>query len=42
MQATKGRAAFLVERSVGHLDPSAMSSCLLIEAMCALAESHAG
>ncbi|MGL4610320.1 MAG: dihydroxyacetone kinase subunit DhaL [Trueperaceae bacterium] len=34
MQATKGRASFLGERSIGHLDPGAMSSCLLIKAIC--------
>ena len=34
MQATKGRASFLGERSVGHLDPGARSSALLIEAVC--------
>ena len=34
LQATKGRAAFLGERSVGHIDPGAMSSCLLIESIC--------
>lgn len=34
MQATKGRASYLGERSVGHLDPGAMSSCLLIKAAC--------
>lgn len=30
MKATKGRAAYLGERSVGHLDPGAQSSFLLI------------
>lgn len=34
MQATKGRASFLGERSIGHLDPGAMSSYLLIKAVC--------
>lgn len=34
MQATKGRASFLGERSIGHLDPGAMSSYLLIKAIC--------
>lgn len=38
MQATKGRASFLGERSIGHLDPGAMSSCLLIESICACFE----
>jgi dihydroxyacetone kinase-like protein len=32
--ATKGRAAFLRERSIGHLDPGACSSCLLVNAAC--------
>jgi len=41
MQATKGRASFLGERSVGHLDPGARSSVLLIQAACAaLAEGE--
>jgi phosphoenolpyruvate---glycerone phosphotransferase subunit DhaL len=34
MLATKGRAAFLKERSIGHLDPGACSSCLLVQAAC--------
>lgn len=34
MQATKGRASFLGERSIGHVDPGAMSSYLLIKAVC--------
>jgi dihydroxyacetone kinase-like protein len=34
MRATKGRASFLGERSIGHLDPGAASSCLLVETMC--------
>jgi dihydroxyacetone kinase-like protein len=34
LMATKGRAAFLRERSVGHLDPGACSSCLLVNAAC--------
>ncbi len=39
MRATKGRASFLGERSIGHLDPGAMSSCLLVKEMCALLEA---
>ena len=35
MLATKGRASYLGERSVGHLDPGARSSVLLIQAACA-------
>lgn len=38
MRATKGRAAFLGERSVGHLDPGARSSALLIHAVCDVVE----
>lgn len=34
MKATKGRASFLGERSVGHLDPGARSSSLIIAAIC--------
>jgi dihydroxyacetone kinase-like protein len=34
MLATKGRAAFLGERSIGHLDPGARSATLLIHAVC--------
>ena len=34
MQATKGRASFLGERSIGHVDPGARSSALLVEAVC--------
>jgi dihydroxyacetone kinase-like protein len=29
--ATKGRAAYLGERSAGHIDPGAVSSCLMIK-----------
>ena len=34
MRATKGRASYLGERSVGHLDPGAVSSRLMIDAVC--------
>jgi phosphoenolpyruvate---glycerone phosphotransferase subunit DhaL len=34
MQATKGRASFLGARSVGHIDPGARSSCILVHAIC--------
>jgi dihydroxyacetone kinase-like protein len=34
MQATKGRASFLGARSIGHLDPGARSSCVLVHAIC--------
>ena len=36
MQAQRGRAAFLVERSIGHMDPGARSSALLIAAAAAV------
>ncbi|MCP5515154.1 MAG: dihydroxyacetone kinase subunit L [Spirochaetales bacterium] len=32
MKALKGRASYLGERSIGHLDPGAVSSCLMIKA----------
>lgn len=31
IQATKGRASYLGERSIGHIDPGAMSSCIIFE-----------
>ena len=34
LMATKGRASFLRERSIGHLDPGAYSSFLLVDAIC--------
>jgi len=33
MRATKGRAAFLGERSLGHMDPGARSSQIIVEAL---------
>jgi dihydroxyacetone kinase-like protein len=33
MQATKGRASYLGERSIGHQDPGATSSALLLRAL---------
>ncbi|EAC4251399.1 dihydroxyacetone kinase subunit L [Listeria monocytogenes] len=33
LKATKGRASYLGERSIGHLDPGAYSSALLFQAM---------
>ena len=35
LQARKGRASFLAERSVGHLDPGARSSQIIVERVCA-------
>ncbi len=40
MQATKGRAAFLGARSIGHVDPGARSSCLLVHAVCNTLEAQ--
>jgi dihydroxyacetone kinase-like protein len=40
MQATKGRASFLGARSVGHVDPGARSSSLLLQAVCASLEGR--
>lgn len=37
MIATKGRAAFLGERAIGHIDPGAKSSQVIINAICELA-----
>lgn len=34
LEATRGRASFLKERSIGHLDPGARSAQLMIEAVC--------
>lgn len=41
MRATKGRASFLGERSIGHIDPGAKSSCLLLHAVCSRLEEGA-
>jgi len=40
MLATKGRASFLGERSIGHMDPGARSSALAIEAVCDVLEDR--
>ena len=40
MKATKGRASFLGDRSIGHLDPGARSSQLLVTAVCDLLEER--
>jgi dihydroxyacetone kinase-like protein len=37
MIASKGRAAFLGERAIGHIDPGAKSSQVIIHAICSLA-----
>jgi dihydroxyacetone kinase-like protein len=36
MQAIRGRASFLGERSIGHMDPGARSSAIMIAALCGL------
>lgn len=40
MQALRGRAAFLGERSIGHMDPGARSASLIIGAVCAVLEKE--
>ena len=40
MQATKGRASFLGSRSIGHIDPGAKSSCVLLHAVCSTLEAR--
>lgn len=40
MRATRGRASFLGERSIGHMDPGACSSALIIGAVCAAIEKR--
>lgn len=42
MRATKGRASYLGERSIGHLDPGAVSTSLILRAAaCAAGEASA-
>jgi phosphoenolpyruvate---glycerone phosphotransferase subunit DhaL len=38
MRAIRGRASFLGERSIGHMDPGARSSALIIAAVCEVME----
>ncbi|WP_293853443.1 dihydroxyacetone kinase subunit DhaL [uncultured Alsobacter sp.] len=33
MKAIRGRASFLGDRSIGHMDPGARSACLMVEAV---------
>lgn len=40
MQATKGRASFLGARSIGHIDPGARSSCVMLHAVCSTLEER--
>ncbi|MEM9198877.1 MAG: dihydroxyacetone kinase subunit DhaL [Pseudomonadota bacterium] len=42
MTAKFGRAAFLGERAVGHIDPGAMSSFVIIAAICDMLEADEG
>jgi phosphoenolpyruvate---glycerone phosphotransferase subunit DhaL len=41
MKAIRGRASFLGDRSIGHMDPGARSSELMIEAVCDVLEGRA-
>ena len=38
MQATRGRASFLGERSIGHMDPGARSTALMVACVCRVLE----
>jgi dihydroxyacetone kinase-like protein len=38
LRATRGRAAFLGERAVGHIDPGAASCCVMTVAICSSLE----
>ena len=40
MKAIKGRASFLGDRSIGHMDPGARSSSLMIAAVCKVMEGQ--
>lgn len=42
LRATKGRASYLGERSVGHLDPGAVSTAALVEAAAKAAQNVYG
>jgi len=39
MKAERGRASFLGERSIGHMDPGARSCALIIATICDALES---
>jgi dihydroxyacetone kinase-like protein len=41
MKATKGRASFLGDRSIGHMDPGSRSSSLIILTICDVLEGKA-
>jgi len=38
VKAVRGRASFLGDRSIGHMDPGARSSALMIEAVAKVLE----
>ena len=38
VKAVRGRASFLGDRSIGHMDPGARSSALMIEAVARVLE----
>jgi len=40
MLATKGRASFLGPRSIGHVDPGARSSYMIVDAICTALEAR--
>jgi dihydroxyacetone kinase-like protein len=40
MKAIRGRASFLGERSIGHMDPGARSSEIMIGAVCDVLEGR--
>jgi dihydroxyacetone kinase-like protein len=41
MKAIRGRASFLGDRSIGHMDPGARSASLIVTALCAALETAA-
>jgi dihydroxyacetone kinase-like protein len=41
MKATRGRASFLGERSIGHMDPGARSSAIIVAAVASALEGEA-
>ena len=41
LKATRGRASFLGDRSIGHMDPGARSSEIIIAAVCDVVEGRA-
>jgi len=42
LRATRGRAAFLGERAIGHIDPGAASCCVMTVAICSALEGEVG